>query len=552
MTRALPLVAVGAAAFAVGALLATGPGPAERALVRRYVRAWARGDYRTMYALLDRRSRSSISAPSFRAIIRRDAATATETALIPVRVYEPQGGVLPVKVQVRTRLFGTLTELLQVPVRESSAGPQIRLTPTLLFPGLRPSEDLRRNVTMPTRASLLADDGTPLAAGPSRASPIPTAASAIVGALGPIPAADRGRDAALGYPPGTQVGQDGLEAIFQRRLAGRPGGTLLAGRRVLASTRPVPGRAVKTTIDPTLELAAISAMGGNLAGIVAMNPRTGGLEALAGIAYNDVQPPGSTMKIITSSAALTAGLTTLGTVYPYASSADIGGYILQNAGLESCGGTLINAFAVSCNSVFAPLGVKVGAQRLVAMAERYGFDRRPPFPLAYESTIPSAATIGGDTAVGSSAIGQGMVQASPLEMTDVAATIANGGRRPIPTLAWGARPRFVDVISPAVAADIRQMMIAVVQYGTGTPAQISGVEVAGKTGTAELRSTQGPGAAGNPSASAAQNTDSWFVAFAPAGDPKVAVGALFPNQGAGATTAAPAVRQVLEAALAQH
>jgi cell division protein FtsI/penicillin-binding protein 2 len=143
-----------------------------------------------------------------------------------------------------------------------------------------------------------------------------------------------------------------------------------------------------------------------------------------------------------------------------------------------------------------------------------------------------------------------MVLASSMEMADVGATIANGGRRPIPTLAASVPPKLVRVISPTVAGEVQQMMEAVVEYGTGTAAQIPGVTVAGKTGTAELTTTQGPGATNNPNASSAKNTDAWFVGYAPVGHPKVVVGALFPNQGAGGGTAAPAVRQVLVAALA--
>src|SRR5205085_6599827 len=105
---------------------------------------------------------------------------------------------------------------------------------------------------------------------------------------------------------------------------------------------------------------------------------------------------------------------------------------------------------------------------------------------------PPADQIGGALAVGSSAIGQGRVQASALEMTDVAATIAMGGRRPIPTLLAHQRPRFVRVTSHGVARLVQRMMVAVVQFGTGTPAQIPGVTVAGKTGTAELRNTTVP------------------------------------------------------------
>jgi cell division protein FtsI/penicillin-binding protein 2 len=427
----------------------------------------------------------------------------------------------------------------------------VRLTGQLLFPGLRAGELLHRRIEMPPRAALLAANGVPLAEGPQRTSPIPGVAGEIVGSLGPIPADEAAAYRQAGYPAGTQVGEDGLEYAFQRRLAGRPGGTLLAGRRVLAAVAPRPSPPVRTTIVPALEEATITALGSLYGGISVLDPRTGALEAAAGIAYSDPQPPGSTMKIITSSAALKAGIVKLGTVFPYATSSDIGGYILQNASGEDCGGTLINAFAVSCNSVFAPLGVQLGGARLVAMAQRFGFDRPSSIPGAAQSTIPPAATIGSATSVGSSAIGQGLVEATPLEMTDVAATIAMGGRRPIPTLVAGRRPRFYRVISPAVAHEVQQMMIAVVEYGTGTAAQIPGVQVAGKTGTAELADTATtPGSTTvNPNANNPKDTDAWFVGYAPVGDPKVVAGGLFPNQGAGGATAAPVIREVLAAAL---
>src|SRR6202035_2962826 len=137
-------------------------------------------------------------------------------------------------------------------------------------------------------------------------------------------------------------------------------------------------------------------------------------------AFSDLQPPGSTMKIVTTTGALEAGIVKITDTFPIQTESNVGGFILHNANGEACGGTLLNAFAVSCNSVFAPLGVKVGGPRLVATAERYGFNQPPPFPDVTESTIPSAATIGSSLAVGSSAIGQGKVQASTLEMTDVA------------------------------------------------------------------------------------------------------------------------------------
>lgn len=543
MLRTGLVAAVAAAAVAGGVVWATGSGSQERQLVTSYVRAWEHHDYQKMYSLLDASSRRHTSEERFARELEGAARTATLTSLRPVNVANPSQNTIAVRIAAQTRIWGLLHETLEVPLSGSGPGARVVFKPQLLFPGLRPGEQLRRAMRLPPRATLLASDGTPLAQGPGRTSPIPGVADQIVGTLGPIPKQDAGRYRAAGYPPKAQVGQDGLERIFQSRLAGTPGGDLLAGHRVLASVAPVAAPPVKTTISPALETAAVAAMGGQFAGITVMNPRTGALLALAGIAFSAPQPPGSTMKIITATGALQAGITTLSTTYPVASSADIGGYTLQNAGGESCGGTLLNAFAVSCNSVFAPLGVKLGAQRLVATAKRYGFDQPSSIAGAAESTIPSASKIGGATAVGSSAIGQGMVQTTPLEMADVAATIAMGGRRPIPTLLAGQRPRFVRVTSRHVAGEVQRMMIAVVQFGTGTPAQIPGVTVAGKTGTAELTNTAAPGA------STAKNTDAWFVAYAPVGHPRYVVGALFPNQGYGAAAAAPPVRQILETAL---
>jgi cell division protein FtsI/penicillin-binding protein 2 len=536
------------AAFAIGVLVGNAPGHAERQLVTNYVHAWARGDYRQMYALLDSRSRQRMTEAQFAADYLQDARTATLDALTPVRVGGLRGKSIAVSMRARTRLFGTLRETLHVPLLQTSAGPAVRFEPMLLFPGLRSGERLTRIAQLPPRATLLARDGTPLAQGPDRTSPIPADASAIAGVLGPIPADEATTYAANGYPPDAKVGLDGLERIFERQLAGAPGGTLLAGRRALAHAAPVAGHTVTTTIDPAIEQAAIQALAGRYGGIAAMDPRTGQVLALAGLAFSALQPPGSTMKIITVTGALEAGIVKLGDTFPIATSATIDGYTLQNANGEACGGTLLNAFAVSCNSVFAPLGAKLGARRLVDVAQRFGFNQPPSIPGAAESQIPPARSIGDSLAVGSSAIGQGMVQASALEMTDVAATIAMGGRRPIATLLTGQKPRFARVTSGHVASLVQRMMVAVVQFGTGTSASIPGVEVAGKTGTAELANTSNPN---NPKANSAKFTDAWFVGYAPVGSPRIVAGALFPNQGFGGATAAPAIRDVLVAGL-QH
>jgi peptidoglycan glycosyltransferase len=534
-------------AFVIGAILGSGPSGAERALAGRYVRAWSRDDLAQMYSLLDRSSQQRVPRALFAQELRTAAATATLLSLRGGRVLGPNGNTVDVRTLVRTRLWGSLHETLVLPFTGSGSDARVHLAPELLFPGLRGHEQLRRTVTIPPRATLLAADGTPLAEGPGRTSPIPDVAGEIVGTVGPIPATSAAQYAARGYPPNAHVGLDGLERIFESRLAGRFGGRLLAGHRMLDSVSPAGASPVMTTISPALERAAMSALSGSYAGMAVMNPRTGAVLALAGIAFSADQPPGSTMKIITTTAALQAGVATPSTVYPVQTEATIEGYSLHNANDEACGGTLLNAFAVSCNSVFAPLGVQIGARRLVAAAERFGFNQPSSILGAAESTIPSAATIGDALAVGSSAIGQGLVQSTPLEMADVAATIAMGGRRPIPTLLAHQRPQFVSVTTRHVAREVQQMMLAVVAFGTGTSAQIPGVAVAGKTGTAELKTTTGND--NSASTNAPQNTDAWFVGYAPAGHPKIVVGTLFPNAGYGGSTAAPPARDVIAAAL---
>jgi penicillin-binding protein A len=543
----IPLVAVAAAGAATFFVLLSGPGHAERQLVSTYVRAWAAADYHHMYSLLSPASQQTMSERRFAAAYRRDATTATTVKLAPQRVGKRSGEFIPVRMHVETRLFGTLHETLEVPLEGSGSSATVHFVPSLLFPGLAGRERLTRHMSLAPRAALLAADGTPLAEGPDRTSPIADVAGQIAGVLERIPSADATRYAAQGYPPDAKVGEDGLERVFQTQLAGTPGGVLRAGHRVLARTAPKPGHDVTTTIVPAIERATIAALGGRFGGIAAMNPRTGALLGLAGLAFSALQPPGSTMKIITTTAALEAGIVKLSTTFPIATSANLEGYILHNAGGEACGGTLVNAFAVSCNSVFAPLGAKLGAKRLVDVAERYGFNQPPGIPGAAEPRIPSASAIGGDLAVGSSAIGQGRVQASVLEMTDVAATIAMGGRRPLPTLQAHLPPRFVHVTSRRVAGLLQKLMVAVVQFGTGVSAAIPGVTVAGKTGTAELQNTATSTGANTPNAN--QETDAWFVGYAPVGAPRIVAGALFPNQGAGGATAAPAVREVLIAGL---
>ena len=195
------------------------------------------------------------------------------------------------------------------------------------------------------------------------------------------------------------------------------------------------------------------------------------------------------------------------------------------------------------------------------MAERFGFNSPPTIAGAATSTIPPAEEIGDDLAVGSSAIGQGRVQATTLQMSRVAATIGLGGRLAEPTLAFTrGEPAHVGkrIFSTRVAHEARRMMVQVVRNGTGVNAAIPGVTVAGKTGTAELRSTHpcttteeatNPEECADRATNDPTDTDAWFAAFAPALAPRVAVTVMLVGAGAGGDSAAPAARGVIEAAL---
>lgn len=543
MTRTLPLVLIASGSLGFGAYVAGASARDERAVLERFVREWRQHQYTRMYSLLTPFWQHRISSTEFIAEFQGAAQIATLRDISAARLTSVQPRLARASVTARTWVFGTLRKTLEIPLAGSGGGTRVRFSSSLLFPGLAPGELLDRRSTLGRRGTLLAENGEVLARGSTLATSIPSVASAIAGTLGPIPAGETAQYAMAGYPPGAKVGQDGLEAVFQSELAGRLGGTLLEGSRVIARASPRKGATVRTTINPQLEADAVAGLGNHYGGITVLDPRNGHVEAAAGIAFTALQPPGSTFKIITASAALQAGLATPNTVYPYESSTYVGGFKMQNAGGEVCGGTLTDAFANSCDTTFAPLGVQIGARRLVAMAERYGFNHGiRGLPGVLTGSIPPADQIGGALSVGSSAIGQGMVQASTLEMADAAAAVADGGRRPIPTMNAHSRTRFVRVTSGKVAGELQQMMVAVVDYGTGTGAQIPGITVAGKTGTAELANTAGK-------KNDAKETDAWFVAYAPVPDPKVVVCAMFPSAGYGGKTAAPVVRAILESAL---
>jgi len=548
-----PIAAVAVLAFGAGAVLGGRHVPASHQVAEQFVAAWETGDLARMYELTDAAANDR-SLRSFARAYRDAETTATATSVQFGEARDVGDSVVEVPATITTVAFGTVHQTLRLPVTEIDGEARITWTPDLVFPGLKPGEKLTRRTELPQRAALLSRDRQPLVRAPDGQAVDP-AASSIVGELGPIPEDQRQKLRAEGVPDDAQVGVSGLERIFEEELRGRPGGVLLAGERLLGTQPPQAADAVRTTISLKVQQAAIDGLAGRLGGIVVLRPRSGEILAAAGIPLSGLQPPGSTFKIITATAALEEEKTSLDTEYPVVTSTTLEGVELDNNNGEYCGGTLVESFAHSCNSVFAPLGADVGAEKLVATARRFGFDQDPGIPGAAIPTIPPASEIGDDLALGSSAIGQGQVQATALTMAIVASTIALHGERPRPTFKYGERLGRVPVTTPEIAREVEQMMRAAVAYGTGTAAAIPGVSVAGKTGTAELESDPEPPA--DPTAVAVvdpdptPDTDAWFAGYAPAGKkpPRAAVGVMLVRVGSGGAYAAPVARSVLEAAL---
>jgi peptidoglycan glycosyltransferase len=393
-------------------------------------------------------------------------------------------------------------------------------------------------------------------------------------------------------------GRSGLELTQNDILSGNDP-RLFVNRVVdLFGNSSPKGGDVSLTIDPKAQSAAFNGLrnlgGPNIKGaVVALNPSTGAILAMVsspsynpnGLASHDlsrlpdvwkqltsdpaepmlnraiqeIYPPGSTFKLVTASAALSSGKFTPNSPVPGGASLDLPQTTtnLVNENGMSCGGshiTFTQALDVSCNVAFGWVGMKVGANALRQQAEKFGFGDSylSDLPGQAESRFPANPD---EPQTALSAIGQFDVAASPLQMAMVAAGIANGGTVMKPYLVDEVRSPNLDVldkatpepyrnaISASVARDLTQMMVSVVDHGTGTTAQIPGIQVAGKTGTAQSATDRAPYA--------------WFVSFAPADHPKVAVAVLIQDAGvardaiSGSGLAAPIAKQVMEAVINQ-
>jgi penicillin-binding protein A len=563
LTRTLPLALVALVAFVIGVSIGS-PGDPQKEAADRFSAAWEARNFKGMYGELNEASRARVTRREFEDAYRESQQVATvrgiEAGSAGDSVSTDPGRSVGVEMTISTVAFGRVEAELELPFTEDG----VEWDKSLTFPGLEESEELAADVELAERAPILARDGTPLAEGPAqeREHPLGSAAIDVAGEIGEASEEELDRLARRGFSPETPVGISGLERAFNARLAGKPGGALLAvsgdgsSVRTLARSKPRPGAPVKTTIDPDLQDAAVSALGGRSGGVAVLDTRSGDVRALAGQAFSAPQPPGSTFKVVTTAAALEAGEVSMEDEFEISDGIDVGGRFIYNANGEFCGGTFREAFAHSCNAVFAPLGPAVGNDKLVEAAEKFGFNQPPSLYAPQivrevepeESTIP--AEIGEEIDLGVSAIGQGEVLATPLEMASVSQAVANGGVR-LPTsvaLNKKLRPdqKPVRVMSKKVADELTELMVGVVTEGTGSAGAISEAQVAGKTGTAELGPKPGEEESENP----VQIKDAWFTAFAPAEKPRLAVGVLLIEaEASGGEVAAPIASEVLAAGL---
>jgi penicillin-binding protein A len=434
----------------------------------------------------------------------------------------------------------------------------VRWSKSILWPGIAGAAAFRVSYRWPKRAAILDRHGKRLAvgSGSSRRYPFHAIAGTSVGHIAPLSPTDV-QGSATGHRVGDPVGASGLEQGLEDLLAGTPAHILqVVGHQhhVLKTLERTPahrGHNVRTTLDVNVQKAAEAGYGLATGGAVVMNPRSGDLLAIVssspfdpnnyvgvpGIqpfnrALSGLYPPGSSMKVVTASAALDAGTVTAGT--RLSGPQEYRG--VRNFESESFSSlSFAQALEFSVNTAFAQVALKLGANKLHHYASLFGFNKVPSLPLgAARSSFPLAQDEG-DLMWG--AVGQAQDLASPLEMASVAATVANRGRRMEPRITLRAPTRGTRVVSRKTAATMTQLMELVVQGGTGTAANISGVTVAGKTGTAEV------------DVNGVRKNHAWFVCFAPAQNPKVAVSVVVEYGGVGGVVAAPLARSILERVL---
>lgn len=379
---------------------------------------------------------------------------------------------------------------------------------------------------------------------------------------------------AVGYLD-PRYGSQGVELVFNQELTGqRPTGWAGAVSAEFQRNR-ISGNAIRLTIDPEAQAAAARALGARKGAVIALDPRNGDVLAMVSVPTYDpgglgtagdallndpdapllnratqgLYPPGSTFKTVTAVAAIGSGVVTPETIVECPGEIVVDGFPISCRNVPQGVGTypFRDAYTFSVNAIFADIGVKTGWERLLRTARAFGFERPLDFTL---ETAPSQVHLPGSdlsrVLLASTAFGQGELLATPLQMALVAATIANGGEMARPRLTLGTvdgnnqlireleQPGATRVLDPTLARTMRDLMVSVVEAGQAAGVSIPGVSVAGKTGTAEA----GDG-----------TSHAWFIAFAPAEEPKVAVAVVVEGGGQGGVVASPIAGAVIRAVL---
>ncbi len=528
----LVIALVAVAAIAAGSYVLLGTKGSAGETAARYLAAWQRGNVAAMRELSVGVPAGGLAAPL--AQVDHDLGVRGRQLRLGAVSNGPAG-------TARAAFTATLT--LAAGVRWTYRG-SLRLShrsrhwwvnwsPAAIYPQLTQGERFRVATVWPTRASVLAEDGSRLD------SPQAIAESGsiemLAGTTAPATAAQL-KQLGSPYRTGDLAGQGGIEQEYERRLAGSPNTSveLVSGSRVVATVANFTGHQgtpVQTTIDMRVQRAASRAVdtvsGFNVA-MVVTRPSTG--EVLAVVnkpggfnrALLGTYPPGSTFKMITASALARTGMTPSDAVQ-CPSTIDIGGRTFHNFDFEKFGTIrLLTAFAVSCNTTFAGLAAqRLAGGQLGAMAKNFGFGVTPH--LGIPAVLGQYTAPADGTALAANAFGQGTDVVNPLEMATVAGAIEDGAWRAPRLVTNPAQPGTpARPLSPVITSALRPMMAAVVSVGTaaqvGFPAGVHG-----KTGTAEY------GGGPNPPSHA------WFAGYR--GDLAFAV--IVEGGGTGADKAAP-------------
>ena len=381
---------------------------------------------------------------------------------------------------------------------------------------------------------------------------------------------DRLYSHAIGYSS-KQYGKTGVEHYYNNDLLSLTGDNTVAKIKETVIGQPIRGHDLILTLDHNLQKRAEQLLRGKMGSIVAMNPKTG--EVLAIVSKPDynpsnlaeewdelvedekspllnrslsgLYPPGSIYKLIITASVLENP--EIDADYNCTGAITIDGYILTDINRRGHGFLdLRRSVIVSCNTNFARMGVELGGKNVTQMSKRFLMGKKLDgnMPIA-ESRYPYGEDMS-PVDLATVAIGQGKLLVTPIHMAAMVSTFANGGIMPTPYIvekvrnADGmvvtlAKNKGTQIISDAIADEVTDMMVAAVKEGTGKNAHIYGIDVAGKTGTAQNET---------------ERDHSWFIGFAPAGDPKIAVAVILESEGrTGGEAAAPIAGEIINEAL---